>query len=206
MEQHVANHSTSRDRFRDARFEFRAWNVRTDLVDRLESDEGFGEPTVVRDRYVIGPIDSVNVKIRDGDVQVKRLLEVRARFQRWCPTWKQTTPLDHDEVVRLWGELGLSPPTRTHVAGGIAELASEDPDLLLVDVTKLRRHGTVRGVSVELSEIRRGGHATVSVGLESTDLPRLRTVRAHAGLEGYENVAVHVAVGHRWTRAPTTPT
>lgn len=187
-------------RCRTARYEFRAWNVGADLVDRFEQSGDFGECNVICDQYLVGPIGTVNVKIRDGELQVKRLLGFQSGFERWCPTWEPRTPLHEGECVRLWGELGLDAPTlfETIVADEIVDLASEDPDLVVVDVTKRRREGTVHGVSAEVTELRRGDDTTTSVALEGTDVDRLGAVRSETGLDRYENLAVHVAVAHKW--------
>jgi hypothetical protein len=192
------------DRYAGARFEFRAWRVDPGVAGRLEPVEGFRAEKEVTDLYLVSAVRSVNVKIRDGAVKVKRLIDSRDGFERWCPTWKANTPLDERTVIRLWGELGLPAPDSIDepvTEEGLVAMADEDPDLDVVGVVKRRRHGTLEDVSVELTDVIFGDQATTSVTLEGTDLERLQTVRAAAGLDAFDNLPVHVALTEAWDEA-----
>lgn len=185
----------------DARYEFRAWRARPELIDRLEREATFDEPEEIVDHYIVGALRSSNVKIREDVVQTKRLLDARDGFERWCPTWEMPTPLDRGSLTRLWAEFGLVEPdeTDTPVAKDeLISLAEETAGLRVVEVRKRRRHGDVEGVSTELTDVCRGNRRATSITIEGTDLELLGGVRRHLGLEGTENLPVHVAITDAW--------
>jgi hypothetical protein len=74
----------------DARFEFRCWARNFGMVDtrlrRLSDCHGVRESDEI---YIVAAgNDDTNIKIRDGTLDVKVLIETRGDFERWRPRTK----------------------------------------------------------------------------------------------------------------------
>lgn len=188
------------DRCADARHEFRVWDVGRNVTERIAErfDLAGREPVV--DHYLVSAFPDVNVKIRDDELQVKRLLATTDGFQRWCPTWNHTGALDPQDLGRFHGELGVEPAGVVAATAELVALAQAHADLVVVEVTKHRRQGDEAGVTAEVTALERDDGASITTSaIEGTDLDGLRVVRAGLGLDDAENVAMPAGVARAWS-------
>lgn len=103
-----------------------------------------GEPTgadQTRDRYLITPDPGANIKISQGELQVKRLLTIDRGFQRWAPVWKTLVPLWPQDLRRLFRE------------GGIEIQFEHLPGCWWVSVSKVRQRFEIDGSPAEATEV-----------------------------------------------------
>lgn len=194
---------TTEDMLRDARWEFRAWDVDHTIHDRLHALSPGPDITAQVDCYLLGPRYEFNAKIRDDRLEVKQLLERRNGFQRWAPDWTSEPPHQPREVNRLLVELGadrngdLDPLSNSQLIA----LVNSAQGLKAVEVSKKRRNFDLGEVLAEISEIEiDGAEPRTCVVVESSDIDRMREMREHLGLNGAPNVALHNAIKHMLPR------
>lgn len=176
------------------RHEFRVWGdldrvaamlaTRIDDVIESEGDEC----------YLLAPPDlGVNPKIRDGLLDVKRLIRVQRGCEQWEPVAKESFPLTAATIsASLFGLVGLEPPSLVRGEYSVDELIAEvvvpDPRIDAVAVEKSRTLGTVGPSRAEIARVTIAGRfRTSTVAIESTDLDALVGLRAELGLEGAAN-------------------
>lgn len=194
----------------EARWEFRVWGELREERDRLEQVGGAGELEALDDHYLVGPRGSNPLKVRDGRLESKHLLERHHGFERWCPAWASDAPFPADDVGRALIDLGMEPDRARHVVdaahpplseASLARIVREQQQLDWVAVGKRRRQLQVHGVRAELTEVSlEGGEAVWTVAIEGTDLSVLLELRDRLGLTEQENLPVHAMLA----RAPGT--
>lgn len=188
---------------RNARWELRVWDVDETVHDRLYALNPDPNITAQADCYLIGPRYEFNAKIREGVLDVKRLLERRSGFQRWAPDWSGEEPYEPQELNRLLVELGadqhddLEPMSNTQ----LINLVNSVSGLKAVAVTKKRRHFDLGDVIGEISDVEIDeAQPRMCVVIESTDIDRLKELRHQLGLDGVPNIAIHNAIKHMLPR------
>jgi hypothetical protein len=137
----------------------------------------FRDSQRVSDEYLYVPGAAINVKLREGRLKFKRLLEARDGLERWLEDEAENYPLPlaPAAVVRLAHDLGvrIDPPPApiAERSALVALIGSAAPGLQVVTVEKERwqrewREGASgTPVTVELAEILAPERVT-SVGLE----------------------------------------
>jgi hypothetical protein len=179
----------------DARFEFRLFAL-ADERDRLDGlltgmfGPG-GEPEISQAVYVLKRgLDSVNIKLRGGQLDVKRLLRSNAGLQQWRPDPPAGFPLGRETRHRLEADFGipeslLSAPEPT----AFIEAAEAATQVLAAHVHKRRRRfgrGDLIGESVLVTV---NGAQLASLAIESEEPTAVRQALAMAGLDEEENVS-----------------
>ena len=130
--------------------------------------------------YVLSVRGTDAVKVRDGLMDVKRLLEVNDDgLEQWVPVMKAGFPVSVTDVGSVLSALGVDVPSSrlSRAAYTLSEFLDEvvgpHPDLLAVEVHKRRERYTVGGCMAEVSEIRTGRGSTYTVAIESEDADRV---------------------------------
>jgi exopolyphosphatase/guanosine-5'-triphosphate,3'-diphosphate pyrophosphatase len=128
-------------------------------------------------------------------MDVKQLEHVdHGGLEQWRPVMKAEFPLGTADVGALWSALGLGAAPLERDAYTLDELRSElvepNPDLLAVEVHKVRRHFTIAGAMTELSELSVAGRSSPTIAVESEDPALVQAALAELGLAGRENVNV----------------
>lgn len=177
------------------RWEWRTFGDRFDVADELLASL---TPERVRssdERYFVSTRSDASVKVRDGLMDVKVLLEVDADgLQLWTPRLKAAFPVTVEDVRTVLAALGVDAPPPLHPSFAIdtivAELIEPHPDLSVVEVHKERSHYDVDGCMVESTEISADDIPTRTLTVESTDPALVTRTVDRLGLTGRANVSV----------------
>ena len=144
--------------------------------------------------YLVSSNSDTSAKVRDGLMDVKERLRVEDGLERWRPVMKAAFPLPAADVRRVLTLLGVTAPTLARDAYTLDQLVQEvvapSADLRALDVHKRRSHYTFGGCMAELSQIRTGGQASQTIGIESEDPGRVAEVVRELGLDSRPNVSV----------------
>ena len=199
--------TTTEEMVRDSRWELRVWGIDAGVADALSSLSPDPEMIAQVDCFLIGPRHEFSARIRGGELEVKRLLERRAGFQRWSPDWTSSPPHEPAQLERLFIELGagLDDAKLSSMNNGeLVDLVRSKNRLRAVDVSTKSRHFDVGVVDAEVTEVEIDGAAPMKcVLLQSSDIERAIELRDQLGLQGAPNVALHTEIKH--TIARTAP-
>jgi exopolyphosphatase/guanosine-5'-triphosphate,3'-diphosphate pyrophosphatase len=176
-----------------ARYEYRVWGKHlTEVVRRLIELAERGEVRQSEETYLSLPSTAVNPKIRAGLLDVKVLIDTVDGFERWEPRLKLTLPVTADVLEgSLFPVLGLPAPALDREQFTLREFLDEvvmpHPELIAVEVVKLRVSYRLSGCLAEVSDIVVTGRGMQTVAVESEDLAALRAAVDQIGLREYEN-------------------
>src|SRR5215831_11211863 len=138
--------------------------------------------------YLLGAGSDSSVKVRGGQMDVKRLERVSDEgLEQWRPVLKADVPLTADDARVVLEALGVTTPALERREYSVDELVGTH-DLHAVEVHKRRAHYTFEGCMTELSEIGtdRGSRRTIAV--ESEDPARVLAAVRELGFEPRWNV------------------
>lgn len=160
--------------------------------------------------YLVSPRPDVNVKIRDGSLDVKCLQRTDANgLEQWAPTFKDRFPVDASvaaAVLALWHirPIDLS-GTEYGQAAFLALIAQTMPTVAAVEVSKQRHGGEIDGCLVEVADLKIDGRAQRTVAIEGDAPDRVLALVRTLGLDRFENVNYVRALQRilRSTRSPT---
>jgi exopolyphosphatase / guanosine-5'-triphosphate,3'-diphosphate pyrophosphatase len=178
------------------RFEFRVWgNHLIPFRDRLAALATPSGPRESAETYVLSrATDAANVKIREGLLDLKLMIEQLGRLERWRPLLKAGFPLDSRTIVeQVFPHLGapvphIAQPSYTH-GEFIRDLVRPHRDLAIVEVVKVRTKFTVERYTAEFSEVKIAGGATSeTVAIESDDPAAVLRAIAKLGLNSHANI------------------
>lgn len=190
------------------RWEFRAWGELEHVRARLVAVAPCTGDECLHDRYLLGPVTSVNAKVRRGVLEVKHLGEVRDDIERWRPTWSSDAPFAPAVVADVVTELGSrrSPPAGVDefAESDLSAFVDRDDDLVTAAVTKHRRRFRLGDVRAEATHLHLDGtDASVwTVAIEHVDPDAVVEARASLGLEGVANMSVSAALAAELGVAP----
>ena len=147
---------------------------------------------VTRETYILSSASDANVKIRHGQLDIKRLQRVERGLELWAPVLKAVFPVPASVMSSVFGHWAIAPPPLTraeytldHLLGEMVPAAAQ---LLAVEVAKERNRATVEGCAVEVATLQVRGRTVQTVAVEMKDPDQvLRAVRA-LGLSDRENV------------------
>jgi hypothetical protein len=179
-----------------ARFEFRIWGKRLDdLHARLDQMTAPSEPRESGETYILSRLtDTANVKIRDGLLDIKLLVEERGQLERWRPELKSGFPLETRTIVEtILPALRVAPPAAPKSAYTQAELIDEivrtNGDLAAVNVSKKRYGYKLKNCTAEFAILEIGGGAvTETVQVETEDPAAAVALIEQLGLSTHPNV------------------
>jgi exopolyphosphatase/guanosine-5'-triphosphate,3'-diphosphate pyrophosphatase len=143
--------------------------------------------------YFLAP-GGTTVKIRDGLIDVKELLEVNPDgLQQWRPVLKQGFPLPAATIREVWAALRTPTPalardeyTREQL---IDELTGPGTGVRSVGVHKHRVRYVVNGCTAELSDVTADGRTTRTIAVEAEDAAAVIEGVRQLGLGDYVNTA-----------------
>jgi hypothetical protein len=177
------------------RFEFRAFAQTFGIVeDKIRRDSvchDIGEST---ETYLIAfGVEEQNVKVRDGRLAIKRLVERRQHLERWEPVMDEAFP-----VSRALLHTTLLPALRGREANLgrsvyachelLDDVVGPRRDVWRACVFKRRFRFTIDECPTEIDELLINGAAIRSVAVESEDAEAVVTVVDKLGLSAYENI------------------
>jgi hypothetical protein len=162
------------------------------LADRERTEQ-------VDDCYLLVDDAALNAKVRDNTLKVKQLVAERKGFERWTSNRHDVAHTAPAPFGTLAEQLGL------HRRGRDADLPTAfaafgaAAGVRLVFVAKHRRRYRVGSLRAEATDIRLldTGEVLHTLSIEGDDLKRLVALRAHLGLRGEDNVAVHNVLRRR---------
>ena len=177
------------------RFEFRTFAPCLTMTDqRMRAMAACDAISESRAIYLLGyaGVHDRNVKIRDGQLELKCILERRHGLERWRPVGQWRFPLDRSTIgEHLWPgdtltRLGELPATLS--LGALMQLvAGPGVPLYRANVRKRRFRFTLPGCRAELDQLLVNGAAIESVAVESEDPQAVLQARAALRLEDCEN-------------------
>lgn len=185
----------------DARFEFRCWARNFGLVDtrlrRISACHGIRESEEI---YIATAAkDDTNIKIRDGFLDIKELIETRGDLERWRPRVQYKLPVTKEmlegDVLPGLG-IALSPLRCSTYALDqlLEEVVLPAPKMAVASVFKRRFAFTVNGCMTELDEVWINGASLHSVTIESMDPSAVLEARNRLRLDNLENVSYPQAI------------
>lgn len=145
------------------------------------------------ERYILelSGLVSRNIKIRDGLLDVKRLLRTSPDgLELWAPVMKAPFPLERQKVAELF-DARAAPGGLTRQSYTAEQLVDDIVipcrDLRLVDVNKSRRGFAFADCLAEFAELRLGVLNLQSFSLEHEDAERVRAALRSLGLDARGN-------------------
>jgi exopolyphosphatase/guanosine-5'-triphosphate,3'-diphosphate pyrophosphatase len=175
------------------RWEWRTFGDDLAAAERTLEESGPGPVQDSDEVYLVSLDGDASVKVRDGQMDVKRLEAVNDDgLEQWRPVLKAEFPLSAADVESVLDALRAHAPAPARdeysLDALLEEIVTPSADLQAVDVHKHREHHTVDGCMTEVSELRTETGARHTIAVESED-PQLvvETVRK-LGLAGRRNV------------------
>jgi exopolyphosphatase / guanosine-5'-triphosphate,3'-diphosphate pyrophosphatase len=179
------------------RFEFRIWGNRLSAFqERLNAMAHPSEPRESAETYILSSrTDAANVKLREGLLDIKVMIEQVSRLERWRPLLKAGFPLDPRTIAeQVFPALKLPAPqiTQPSYTQGefIHNLVKPNRDLWLAEVVKIRRQFTTDDFTAEFAEVEIAGLSRFeTVEVESEDPATLLRAIAKLGLSSQPNTS-----------------
>jgi exopolyphosphatase/guanosine-5'-triphosphate,3'-diphosphate pyrophosphatase len=143
--------------------------------------------------YLLSVGSDAPVKVRDGRLDVKRLVEVSEEgLEQWIPIAKDPFPETASRLDGALAELGVDVPLARQ-AYTLAELLDDVvaacPDLHAVEVHKTRRRFTLGGSMAELTDAHVQGREVRTIAVESEDHDRVLATLRELGVRPLPNVS-----------------
>lgn len=181
-----------------ARFEFRAFaqsfGIAEETIRLLASCRSITES---REVYLLqrNRLDQ-NLKIRDGHLDVKRLIGRQSGLEQWQPVAKFPFPvLPQDLEIAFSANrppIELAEPQ--YRLQRLLELVEQSNDLLRVNVFKRRFRFVIKECFVEIDEVLVNGASIRSIAIESEDAGLVSTLRQLVRLDEYDNTSYLLAL------------
>jgi exopolyphosphatase/guanosine-5'-triphosphate,3'-diphosphate pyrophosphatase len=131
---------------------------------------------------------SQSVKIRDGALDVKRLLRTDSNaLELWEPLLKARFPLGREEVAAIFEPPAALTRESYTFEQFISDVVAPQPTLRIVEVRKCRRSFTFAGCLAEFVDVRADGASMQSFALEHEDPKRLLAALHILGFDPHAN-------------------
>jgi exopolyphosphatase/guanosine-5'-triphosphate,3'-diphosphate pyrophosphatase len=178
------------------RYEFRIWaddlGAQRRRLDASGVHQRSAESTEI---YLLSrTTDCCNAKIRNGLLDVKRLLRELRGLQQWTPLLKAPFPLDAATLATCFSCLaGGAPPHLATVAtqdAFLREVIAPSRLLVAAEIAKRREVFTLDGCIAEFAAVSAAafpGTVRHSIALESDDPERVLALAAELEIEAYPN-------------------
>jgi exopolyphosphatase / guanosine-5'-triphosphate,3'-diphosphate pyrophosphatase len=172
------------------------WRTFGDSFGKAE-DAFAGEPERVQESdeiYFLAVREGDTVKVRDALMDVKRLEHVNEDgLEQWLPVMKAEFPLAAADVASVLASLrveGLQLERDEYTLEQLLdEVIGPTPELLAVDVHKLRRRYTIGGCMAELSDVAAGGGSIRTIAIETEDPALVIAAVRELGLAALANTS-----------------
>jgi len=174
------------------RFEFRVWGYDLEstqarllelgtLLERRQSGE----------IYIVSHAEQTNVKIRDGMIDIKRLIERRGPLEQWKPVFKAAFPIERQVAVEsVFPLLGIEAPVfAADLLGEDAFIAAAERanGVMAIPVRKERSLVSIGDCQGEASVVTVDGDEILTVAVESVDPSSVEGAIALLGIDKYPN-------------------
>jgi exopolyphosphatase/guanosine-5'-triphosphate,3'-diphosphate pyrophosphatase len=178
-----------------ARWEWRTFGERFGAAEARLAEAASGSVHESDELYLLSPAVEESVKVRDGLLDVKQLVQVSADgLEQWRPVTKAPFPVDAADLAAGLARLHVGVPPLSRAAYTLEELLAEVVPALggvsAVDVHKRRARTTLGGCLAELTSVRAGDRETRTIAVESEDPERVAAVVSGLGLAGRPNVSM----------------
>ena len=186
----------------EPRFEFRVFGTSLGMAEQRLRDIAPCESIIEsREIYLLGHgIDpDRNVKIRNGRLELKRLIEHRQGLQRWqaAGQWAFPVALDAIEAMLNPGHSlsqGRDPAARLSLDDLLRFTTQTAGKLVLAYVFKRRFRYTLPACRAEFDQLQVNGATIESIAIESVDPQAILESRAAIQLEDLENQSYPLAL------------
>ncbi|TVP58974.1 MAG: hypothetical protein EA349_03825 [Halomonadaceae bacterium] len=176
------------------RYEWRAFGANFGIVEqRLRARAQLQKIAESQDIYVLSRrVSTLNVKLRNHQLDRKRLVANHGPLELWSPMEKLPLPLSPDQVNQhLLAPLGAAPALTGEQPLGIDELLHQviypNTGLVVVHLFKRRWHFTLGGCVCEMAELLVNGAALSTVCIEATDPDAVIALAADLRLDDWPN-------------------
>ena len=169
------------------RWEWRYFTVDpVELLPVFRGIEPVAEQTT-QHTYLISQNPALNMKFRDGHLDVKYLVETSsAGFEKWKPVFKAEFPLDGAKLDQLLQIVGMD--VSSDLSLGSLEDLSEQLELATLEIHKERKKYLVDDVSCEHAEIKAHDKIIFTMAIEDPDPEKISSARESLGVRVSENV------------------
>ena len=174
------------------------WEWRTFGAGLPEIEAKLGPTTRIAPRrsdeiYLLSSATPHSAKIRDGALEVKRLLQVDSSgLEQWTLAFKERFPLSAPMLRSAFAALDLRPiATRRDVYDFeefLSEVGSNDEPMRAVEVKKTRHQFMYRDCVAEFDRVHIGPVARESFCIESEDPSKIIAAVRELGLDPHANI------------------
>ena len=179
----------------EARFEFRFFDA--DLTGYRRKMEEMADPdgTSESEEYYFVPVipGDVNIKYRDGKLDIKQLIDTHDLLEQWYPVAKIDFPakgmtLNDEVMVRMGLKGSLDEQAEFDLEGFIRESVNTTPSWQVCKVIKSRRKYCLDECHLEFAMLQAGGTPMQTVAVEHTNPERIRIVLHKLGMDKWPNI------------------
>lgn len=177
------------------RYEYRIFGL--DIMEQIEKLKQLGQPDQTRnisEIYLMTAGNTANnVKIRNRNIDIKKLVCEVEMLEQWKPFNIGLFPLDKNKIKhQVFPALGITPPALEQdeysLEDFMKELILDDPDIL-VALTEKTRYGYLLNECIcEWAEVRINGAMILSLSVESVNESKVMETVKMLGAEGFENI------------------
>ena len=132
-----------------------------------------------------------NVKIRNGMIDIKYLLQTVDGFEQWQPHFKTDFPLNIKDLKNeVFPALNVDPFSdirETFSMRQLLDMLETQQSVCVIKVKKIRRSYTVRQVICEFASLNLQKIRTTTISAESHDIAQLHKVVDEIGINKYKN-------------------
>lgn len=142
--------------------------------------------------YLLNAATPHSAKIRDGALEVKRLLQVEDGLELWSPAFRGAFPLPAASIEQAFAALAIPAPALDAASydqdAFLGEIVANCRALRPIAVKKARRRFAFGGCSAESVRLQIGAAPLESVAVECADKARLETALRALGADARLNV------------------
>lgn len=193
-----------------ARYEFRVFAPRMGISERLLRTLAPCESIAEDNEFYLVECtraSDLNVKIRGGRLDIKRLVSKHLELEQWKPDGQLDFPLPIDRVRAIWGSQ-LSDALFARPSGAVSlddllHVAMQPASRLhRANVFKRRFRFSLDRCSAEHDCLLVNGASLESIAIESEDPDAILEVQSALRLEGFENQAYPLMLCRLFGRLP----
>ena len=155
------------------------------------------------EKYILSRNSNENCKVRDDLMDIKSPKAVNEdKLEQWYPTLKESFPLSREAVARLFTEffkIDVPELADSYDYAAFVDLCSQQKDLCVVNVEKVRHITNIDETIVEVAETQFNGVENRTICVEHIDPALVMSVVRKLGVENLPNInyinAMKQAVG-----------
>ncbi len=145
------------------------------------------------EQYIVSKKGHDNVKIREGLIDIKTLLNTNADgLEQWTVLLKEGFPVNAEKLAAIYDSFRVERPQKERHELAFDEFMNEwvrdEDDLPVVRVEKKRNGYMIDGCIVEIAQVGFNGRPFETIGIEHEDPALVMATVRKLGLTRYENV------------------